>query len=259
PHRKVYTVQFNRPKTLNALTSPMGSEFMRICASLASIPVVRAVVLTGSGRAFSAGGDLKFLWDRTRTPPDENAEIMRGFYGMFLGAVRTIPVPTIAAINGHAVGAGLCLALACDLRIAASNAKLGVNFVRLGLHPGMGATHTLPYLLPPQAAARLLLTGDLIDASEAASLGLVLKSVSADDLHAETLALARRIASASPVAVRATLKTLRIASGTGIDAALQREADAQAVCYAMQDMQEGLQAIEGKREPMFADVVRAHK
>ncbi|KAI8929404.1 3-hydroxybutyryl-CoA dehydratase-like protein, mitochondrial [Entophlyctis helioformis] len=249
----VVVLAFNRPDSLNPLTAAMGEEFTQVLGDLGQSADVRALVLTGNGRAFSAGGDLEFLRERTRTSPMDNQAIMRAFYHRFLTPLINLPVPTIAAINGHAVGAGLCVALACDLRLASTKAKMGLNFVRIGLTPGMGGSFTLPIIAGPQAAARLILTGDLVAASEAAALGLVLRQVEHDHLMAESMALARRIASASPVAVRQTVKTLRMRFHDGaFERALQREADTQAICYGSADMAEGLDAIAQKRDPVFA-------
>lgn len=233
----------------------MGKRMRDVVASLAEDSTLRAVVITGAGRAFSAGGDMDFLKRRTESNADTNTAAMMNFYSSFL-SVREIPVPVLAAINGHAVGAGLCVALACDLRIVQRGAKVGVNFVRLGLHPGMASTHSLPLLLGQQNAARLLLTGDLVSAEEAVSLGLALSM--ADDALAEALRLAERIAAASPHAVRATLRTLRTKWNADLQASLWREADAQAHSYATRDMQEGLRAIKEKRDPVFGADFNVH-
>ncbi|KAL2913830.1 hypothetical protein HK105_206709 [Polyrhizophydium stewartii] len=248
----VVTVAFNRPDTLNPMTEPMGREFTAVLGELGRDRGVRAVVLTGAGRAFSAGGDLEFLRQRTQTEPLRNAEIMRAFYELYLRPVITLPVPIIAAINGHAVGAGFCLALACDMRVASTKAKVGLNFVRIGMPPGMGGSYTLPILVGPQVAARMILTGDLVGGDEAAALGLVLRAVAPDALAGDALALARRVASASPAAVRQTVATLRMRFFDGaFERALQREADSQAICYNAPDMAEGLKAIAERRDPVF--------
>ena len=134
---------------LNALTEPMGDAFSRLVDSIqANRQGVAAIVLRGEGRAFSAGGDLDFLRARRADSPESNVTMMLAFYRRFL-AVRRLPVPVVAAINGPAIGAGLCLALACDVRVAAASAQLGVTFTKLGLHPGMGATHFLPRIVGP--------------------------------------------------------------------------------------------------------------
>ena len=134
---------------------------------------VRVAVLTGAGRAFSAGGDLAWLLARHRDSPANNCAVMQEFYRKFL-SLRDLEVPVIAAINGPAIGAGLCLALGgADIRVMSEAAKLGVTFTKLGLHPGMAATHFLPQLAGPQVAAELLLTGRLVNSQEAVKLGLV--------------------------------------------------------------------------------------
>lgn len=143
----VATITLNAPKRLNALTVPMGDAFAEVVASLATdTGDVSSVIVTGAGRAFSAGGDVQFLRDRCADTPSRNAAIMRGFYQRML-CLRELPVPVIAAINGHAIGAGLAFALAADFRIVAEDASLGVTFTKLGLHPGMGSSHFLPQLI----------------------------------------------------------------------------------------------------------------
>ena len=135
---------------MNALTEPMGDALTAVVTRLQSDPGVRCAVLTGAGRAFSAGGDLDWLMQRHRDTPENNISVMTKFYKRFL-VMRQIPVPVIAAINGPAIGAGLCLAVGgADVRVASSGAKLGVTFTKLGLHPGMAATHFLPQLVGPQ-------------------------------------------------------------------------------------------------------------
>lgn len=162
--------------------------------------------------------------------------------------VRSIGAPIIAAINGHAVGAGLCVSLGCDIRVASRDAKLGVNFVRIGIHPGMGATYFLPRLLGTSGAARLLLTGDLIDATEAYRLRLVSQVCNtADETRNAAIETALSIAQASDVAVRELLATLR-GHDAELDKALQREAEAQATCYADgTDLRNAIDAMRGKK------------
>jgi enoyl-CoA hydratase len=139
---RVGVLTLNNPAKLNALSVSMGEQFSAKLRDIAW-EEIGALVITGAGSAFSAGGDFAFLEARAATPADKNAAEMRAFYARLL-QIRNVPVPTIAAINGHAVGAGLCFALATDLRVASSGAKLGVNFSSLGIHPGMGGSHLLP-------------------------------------------------------------------------------------------------------------------
>lgn len=246
----VAILTLQREDRLNALTVAMGAAFEVAVASLAMEPELRAVVVTGAGKAFSAGGDLDFLEERAAASPQQNAEEMRAFYRRYL-SVRQLPVPVLAAIQGPAIGAGLCLALACDVRIAATKAKLGFTFVSLGLHPGMGATFLLPALVGPQTASRLLLTGDVIDGEEASRLGLVAEAVSAEETLPVTLAYARRMAAAGPVAVRSTARSLRLQDERGLEQALWREADAQAQCYATSDFLRGISAVRDKSAVRF--------
>ena len=205
----VAIARFNNPSQLNALSEQIGNVFERKIHELKGDDSLRAVVLTGEGKGFSAGGDLEFLHSRSKTSSSDNARIMRRFYERFL-TIRQLPVPTIAAINGHAVGAGFAICFACDIRLAAEDAKMGFNFVRIGIPPGMGSSYLVPAVVGRQVAARMLLTGDLVSAKEALAYGMVLSVHPKENVLTEALKLAERIASASPLAVRETTKTLRM-------------------------------------------------
>ena len=249
----VRVVTLNQPESLNAMTVAMGDAFRDVVAELRVMPPseLRAVVVTGAGRAFSAGGDLEFLEERRLDNPTDNASVMKAFYLRFL-AVQQLPVPVVCCINGPAIGAGLSFAMGCDVRVTHDDAKLGFTFVGLGLHPGMGCTHTIAAAASQAAASRLLLTGDVVSGAEAARLGIVSHSLpDRDAAMADALALARRIASQSPLAVRATVKTLRGRAHATLDAALDNEALAQAASYASPDYAEGLAAVKAKRKPSF--------
>lgn len=251
----IATVTFNTPDTRNALTVDMGRAFKKVMEELRDDSTVKAVVLTGNGQAFSAGGDMKFLTARLTDTAEGNVKAMLEFYNFFL-SLRTLPVPVVAALNGHAIGAGFCVALGCDIRIAAAGAKLSVNFTRLGIHPGMGATFFLPRLIGYSNASRLLLTGEQITAEDAHRMGIVSAVVPSDKVLGEGIRVAHEIATASSVATQQLLQTLRTddrgdARGT-LQSALQREANAQAVCYAEgKDLQEALNAMKEKRTPKF--------
>jgi enoyl-CoA hydratase len=216
-----------------------------------------ALVVTGAGKAFSAGGDFEFLNNRSNDTGMRNSVIMRSFYSKFL-RIRDLPIPVIAAINGPAIGAGLCFALGADLRIASKSAKLGITFVGLGLHPGMGATYFLPRLVGPQVAARLCLTGEVVTGEEAAKLGLVVEAVEDTEVLPKSLALASRIAEQAPIAVRSCVRSLRMQHDEGLDRALWREADAQSYCYSGVDLKEGVQAVAEKRKPGFVQRENYH-
>ncbi|EGD79516.1 hypothetical protein PTSG_10087 [Salpingoeca rosetta] len=249
---RVATITLNDPKRLNALTEAMGDELVQVVEQLQTNTDVRAVVLTGAGNAFSAGGDLNFLQARIDTPSKHaNNRTMRNFYARFL-CIRKLNVPVIAAVNGAAVGAGLCLATACDLRVAHTCAKMGYTFAKLGLHPGMAATHFASQVMGPQMAAQMLLTGELIDGSVAMQRGLVVDVANTPDgAVRKATALARDIAQSSPVAVQECVKSLRVRQDAGLEDALAREAHAQSISYASQDIVEGIAAVKEKRKPAF--------
>ncbi len=244
-------ITLNRPAQRNAMTLDMGRELEAAVERINADDNVRVVVVRGAGSAFSSGGDLKTLASEAGLQND-GPEFGggRAFYRSFL-SVRKLRVPSIAAMNGHAIGAGLCLALACDLRVARAGAKMGLTFVRLGIHPGMAATWTLPRLIGPARAADLLYTGRVVTAAQALELGLV-NRVADDDFEAVVDALADEIAANGPIAVRALKETLAGSADRTIEEAIEREADAQAMTFTTADAREGLQAVLEKRAPRFS-------
>jgi len=247
---QVAVITLNNPSKLNALTEDMGNELTASVGELLGKKELRAAILTGAGKAFSAGGDLAWLLERHGDTAENNIRVMQEFYKKFL-VMRDLPVPVIAAINGPAVGAGLCLAVGgADIRVASASARMGVTFTKLGLHPGMAATHFLPALVGPQHAADLLLTGRLVTAQEALSMGLVAR------VGDDALELARQIAAdlctSAPVSVRTLVTTLRDQGSRGLEAAYLREATAQSVCYPTRDLKEGVTALQERRKPTFS-------
>ena len=254
----VAIVTLDDPDRLNAMSEAMGQALAAAVGTLTEDDSVRAVVLTGAGRAFSAGGDLDLLERMARSGNASHGgetrrsheTFMGRFYRLFL-RVRALPQPTIAAVNGPAIGAGCCVALACDLRIAAREAKLGLNFNRLGLHPGMAATWTLPRIVGPALAAELLYTGRILDGAEAERIGLVNRAVPRESLRAEALALAHSIAESAPLSVRATKRSLALAPLTTLEEQLDQEAREQALGYESADLIEGLAATRERRAPRF--------
>lgn len=257
-HDAVAVLVFDDPERRNAMTEAMGRALAGAARTLASDATVRAVVLTGAGPAFSAGGDLAMLEAMSaagRESPGEagrsrSRAFMRSFYDMFL-SIRALPQPTVAAINGHAIGAGLAVALACDLRVAACEAKLGLNFTRLGIHPGMGSTWTLPRIVGPAHAADLLLTGRIIDGEEAERIGLVNRALPRPEVLRHALDLAGQMAAGAPLAVRGTRQALARALDVSLDDQLSFEAEQQALCYESEDLAEGLRAARERRPPRF--------
>jgi enoyl-CoA hydratase len=175
------------------------------------------------------------------------------FYRAWL-SIRRLEVPTIAAVNGHAIGAGLCLALACDLRYAAAGARMSVPFVRLGMNPGMAATYLLPNAIGDGAARELLLTGRAVEGDEALRLGLVNQVFAADSFDAEVSAIAEQIAANAPIPSRYTKVALREGGHRDFESAVQWEALAQPITLATADLQEGVAAAREKRKPDFRGV-----
>jgi enoyl-CoA hydratase/carnithine racemase len=208
------------------------------------------VVIRGAGKGFCSGASLGTLGAETSSGSgEEGLGGSENFYRAFL-SIRDLRVPSIAAINGHAIGAGFCFALGADLRVMHREAKAGMTFVRLGIHPGMAATWTLPRLVGPSAAADLLYTGRLLGAEEALALGIAGR-IAGDDFDAVVEETATAIASSAPVAVRALKQTLRGSETRSIDDALVREASAQGMTFATADAAEGISAMREKRTAVF--------
>ena len=182
--RGVATLTLNDPRRRNAMGAEMARSFAQRIGELQSHSGLRSVILTGAGSAFAAGGDLEMLREKAAAAPEANRVAMLEFYDAFLGILK-LPVPIIAAINGSAIGAGFCLALACEVRVASTEAKLGLTFTRLGLHPGMGATCLLPRIAGWAVASDLLISGRVVNAAEARTMGLV------NDIVAPELLMAR--------------------------------------------------------------------
>jgi len=250
----VATLKLNRPETRNAMTAAMGDEVQRAVEAVRHDGDTRVLVVTGEGKAFSGGGDLGMLARDagvSDAPGDGMGGPPREFYARYL-SIQTLPIPTIAAINGHAIGAGLCFALACDLRIAAADARMGMTFTRLGLHPGMGATFFLPRLIGTARACELLFTGRVIDAPEAERLGLLSRVVARDALAATAQTLAGEIAAAAPIAVRMVKRAVYRSAQGSLDDALDLESLQQAATFQTADAREGITAVLEKREPRFA-------
>lgn len=245
----VAVVTLNLPDRRNAMTAELTGAWVSAMARLRADRGLRCVVVTGAGSAFCAGGDLGWLGAEPDATVDELRARMAPFYAAWL-AIRELEVPTVAALNGAAVGAGLVLALACDLRYAAPEAKLAVPFTRLGLHPGMATTWLLPEVVGLAAARELLLTGRVVTGTEAVGLGLVNRTFPAESLRDEVRAIAGQIAAAAPIATRLTTAALRRPPAS-LEAALEWEALAQPVTMATADLHEGLRAQAERRTPDF--------
>ena len=249
PADGVVLLTLDLPDKRNPMTDEMTAAWVEATGALRGDRSVRCVVVTGAGKGFCSGGDLGWLSSGDATV-DELRDKMLPFYRAWLG-LRTLDVPSIAAVNGAAVGAGAALALSCDLRYAGASAKFTVPFAQLGMHAGMATTFTLPEVVGLAAARDLLLTGRVADSAEMLRLGLVSAVFDDAALLDSVLERAVQVASAAPVATRLHLEALRDGGHASLDRALQWEALAQPVTMATQDLQEGLAAKVERRAAVF--------
>jgi enoyl-CoA hydratase/carnithine racemase len=242
-------ITLDRPVSRNSMTPELLDAFARASATARADGSIRVLVVTGTGACFSAGADFKAGLQRggDDLPAHERSFAM---YEPFL-SLLDVEVPIVGALNGHAVGGGFGLALVCDIRIAAREAKYGANFVAVGLAPGMSISHLLPRLIGVARASDLLFTGRLIDGAEAERLGVVNRAVPAADVMSEAMAVARAIADNAPFAVRATKAAIRRGLALDVRAAARAEAHDQATSLAMEDAREGMSALLAKRKPVF--------
>lgn len=247
----VAEITLNRPDNRNAMTPDVLAGLAEAVARAGSDPALRCVIVTGRGKSFCAGADFR----AEREKEDEGAwraphERAYRTYAPFLSLLE-LEVPTVAAMQGHAIGGGLGLAIVCDLRVANESARYGANFVRLGLHPGMANTWLLPRLMGVPNAVELLLTGRLVDGAEAARRGLVHYALPEAEVLAKARALAAEIASAAPLAVRWTKRTLYEGLAWDPKSAARREAALQSRSFETEDFREGVAALLERREPRF--------
>jgi 2-(1,2-epoxy-1,2-dihydrophenyl)acetyl-CoA isomerase len=244
----IATITLDRPDALNALTVPMKRELLAAFRSVERDAVVRAVILTGSGRAFCAGQDL-----HERLQPDAAplGTELRDRYNPIVRAMRSLQKPILGAINGVAAGAGASLAFACDLRIAADGASFALAFGRVGLVPDTGATWLLPRLVGGARAAEIAFLGEPVSAASALAMGLVVRVVPGDELLGVARELAGRLAAGAPRANALTKRALNAAWDRGLDDALEYEAHLQDLAGSTQDHAEGIAAFMEKRRPRF--------
>jgi enoyl-CoA hydratase/carnithine racemase len=250
PSDGVALVTLDNASQRNAMSDAMTESWVATVDELAADRSVRVVVVTGEGTAFCSGGNTGWIASEPDAEVDHLRSRMIAFYRAWL-SIRKLEVPTIAAVNGPAIGAGLCLALACDLRYAAASANLGAPFVKLGMNPGMAATYLLPNVVGEAHARDLLITGRMVDAEESLRLGLV-SAVRPDETFLDdVLETAAGIAATAPIASRYTTLALRDGGHADFESAVQWEALAQPVTLATADLQEGIAAAREKRTPTF--------
>jgi enoyl-CoA hydratase/carnithine racemase len=250
PTDGVALLVLDNPDLRNAMSDEMTASWVAAVDEIAADRSVRVVVVTGEGTAFCSGGNTGWIASEPDASVDSLRTRMIGFYRAWL-SIRKLEVPTIAAVNGASIGAGLCLALACDIRYAAAGAKLGAPFVKLGMHPGMAATYLLPDVVGPTHARDLLLTGRVVEAEEALRLGLVSRVIEPNGFLDEVLATAAGMAATAPIASRLTKLALADGGHQDFESCLQWEAMAQPITLATADLQEGIRASREKRAPVF--------
>jgi enoyl-CoA hydratase len=236
------------PERRNILDIPLATALREGAEQVAAIDDVRCAVLTGSGTVFAAGADLKEIAANSAA---ENLVYNRRLRAA-VDAVASLPVPTIAAVNGHAIGGGLELALACTMRIAGVEAKLGLPEARLGIIPATGGLARLPRLIGTSRAARLLLTGDLVSAAEAEALGLVDFTVPDGEALTQAIEVAARIAAAAPLSTRAIVDSLRADAALSIADANARTEERLTKLLESDDRHEGARAFLERRDPEFS-------
>jgi 2-(1,2-epoxy-1,2-dihydrophenyl)acetyl-CoA isomerase len=253
----VVTITLNRPAVLNAINPQMIEELQTALHTVRDDAGVRAAVLTGAGRGFCSGADLKARprLKPSEVPPDATkagAERLRRTLNPLILAIRTIEKPFIAAVNGVAAGAGCNLALACDIVLASDEARFGNVFTRIGLIPDCGGHFFLPRLVGLHKAAELMFTGDIIDAREAERLGLINRVVPHAELAKHTRELAERLARGPTRAIGLCKRTLNLAITADLAAVLDAEAEGQSLARQTEDHWEGIQAFLEKRPARFS-------
>jgi len=241
-------ITLNRPEVLNALNSQVLSELPEAVRDASEDDNVRVLIITGSGRAFCAGGDHKFL--ATLAGAQDTGGRGSVAEDIILG-LRRMGKPVIAMVNGPAAGGGFDLALACDMRIGSENARFKVAFTKIGLVPDTGTEWMLPRIVGISKACRLIFTGDTVEAEEAYRIGILDELVPSDRLEEETMALARRLAQGPPIASRFNKTMIYRGLDTDLEKSLNFSGVCQRVCFGTEDFKEGLKAFAEKRQPVF--------
>jgi enoyl-CoA hydratase/carnithine racemase len=247
----ITTITLNRPEKLNALAGHMRRDLAEALEAAGSDRAVNVVVITGVGRAFCSGGDVAAMADLIERQDADEFSRLLGSACRVVTAIRHMTKPVIASINGPAFGAGFNLALACDLRIASSNATFSQSFAKVGLHPDWGGTYFLPRLVTPNKACEMFFLGDPIDAEEAKRLGLINFVVAPSELATETRKLAERLRNAPAVAIGAAKQAVYMSHSAELEEMLRYETEAQMRCFDSDDGAEGVRAFLEKRDPKF--------
>lgn len=250
----IATVTLNAPEVLNAMDEKMGEAFGMVLNKLKKEKEARVVILTGAGRAFSAGGNLDMIEGKIRKGKAANKKELKKFYQTFLD-MRSLPMPVVGAINGHAIGAGFCLALACDLRYASTTTKMGANFARIGLAPGMGGSWLITHLAGATHASEILFLAENLSAQRAFDMGLLNGLCEPDQLVSHVHGVAKVIAGNGPLAIRKIKKGIQmVLEGASLKKIFDYDSTAQAEAFTTQDIREGVNAIKEKRPPHFKGI-----
>lgn len=252
PATGVVRLTLNRPQQRNALTGELAGELRQAVLEEKEVDSARVLIVTGAGSSFCAGADLGALTSGADSDAARR-RVLTEYYRAFL-AIRDLGIPTIAAVNGPAVGAGLNLALSCDLRVLGRSARLAAPFLRLGIHPGGGCTWMLTRISGPAAARELLMLGEPVGAERAFQLGLASQVVDDEELGERALDIASRIAGLPRPTVMDLKRTLRMAeAGASFEDTLAFEGAAQAESMGTEDAVEGWAAFRERRQPIFRD------
>lgn len=250
----VATLLLNRPEKLNALDERMHEGLLRALSTVERDPSVRVVVITGAGRGFCAGGDIQTMVElKNNHQSAEFRQYLEAGRELAL-KIRRLPKPVVASVNGAAAGAGMNLALACDLRISSDQASFIQAFVRIGLHPDWGGTFFLPRLIGPGRALEMFFLGESVNAEEAHRLGVVNFLVPHDQLGEETRKLTERLAQAPPLPLSLAKQAIYERLETQLDLMMAFEVEAQMKCFDSEDFMEGLRAYLEKRKPNFRGI-----
>ena len=246
----VLLLQLNRPDVLNALSPELITELHDCLQEADRDPEVRAVVLSGAGRAFCAGGDVSLLQEVNRRPPAGIQELLLDLFSK-LSVPARMQKPVIAAVHGFALGAGFSLALLCDIRLAARKTTFGVEFAKMGIAPEVGLSFVLPRLIGTAKAFELILSARRFDAAEAAKMGLVNQVVEEERLLEQALRQAQQLAALPPLAVGLSKAALQRGLGGDLESSIGLEIDMNSRCYSSEDHREAVRAFLDKRKPVF--------
>ena len=248
--KHIATITLNRPENMNAMNLKMFEELEMVQKEIKNDADVRVLVITGKGNAFCSGADFSLVTFLSKFGSKEFMEKLR-YLQSVVTMIEEMEKPVIAAINGFALGGGLDLALACDLRLAVEGVKMGEQYIKVGIMPDLGGTQRLPRLIGLAKAKEMIFFGEMINAEEAERIGLVNHIFSRDDFESETTAIAQRLAAGPSVAIGLAKKAINEGCGRETRSGLELEVQGQSLCMQTVDVEEGIAAFREKRAPQF--------